>query len=61
MVQDLNGPRNKMVDDASQCWDVSDTKLLAYFITYPQPESWQLLYLKRNQSSVLTLHLLQLK
>jgi hypothetical protein len=61
-VQYLDGPRNKMADDASRRWDLSDTAFLAYFTsTYPQTESWQLLHLRPEQSSVLTSHLLRLK
>jgi hypothetical protein len=61
-VQYLDGPSNKMADDASRRWDLSDTAFLAYFnSTYPQNASWQLLHLPPEQSSELTLHLLRLK
>ncbi len=61
-VQYLDGPSNKMADDASRRWDLSDTAFLAYFnSTYPQTASWQLHHLPPEQSSDLTLHLLRLK
>jgi hypothetical protein len=39
----LPGPLNRMGDDASRCWDLSDAKLLTHFdLFYPQPMPWQL-------------------
>jgi hypothetical protein len=37
----LPGPLNRMGDDASRHWDLSDTELLTHFdLSYPQPMPW---------------------
>lgn len=39
----IPGPLNRMADDASRLWHLTDSQLLAYFnSTYPQSELWQL-------------------
>ncbi len=43
----ITGPANTMADDCSRLWQLSDSQLLAHFnLTYPQPQSWQLVQLR---------------
>jgi hypothetical protein len=42
-INHISGEDNRMADDASQLWTLSDSQLLNYFnSTYPQTHSWQL-------------------
>jgi hypothetical protein len=48
----LPGPLNRMADDASRLWHLSDHALLHHFnSTYPQPASWQLYHPTANFNS----------
>lgn len=54
----LPGVLNRMSDDASRLWHLSDTALLAYFnSTYPQEVCWELHHVRPNllSSVILTL------
>jgi hypothetical protein len=45
----ISGDDNRMADDASRRWDLTDEELLTYFnSTYPQTRSWQLCPLKKQ-------------
>ncbi|EJK61866.1 hypothetical protein THAOC_17564 [Thalassiosira oceanica] len=48
------GLANKMADDCSRLWHLSDSDLLAYFgVTYPQSEPWQICHLEPESASAL--------
>ena len=51
----IPGPANVMADDCSRLWDLSDSRLLAYFNSvYAQPQPWQLVTLRPEMLSSLT-------
>ena len=50
----IHGKANKMADDASRLWDLSDSALLAHFeLHYPQTRPWQLCQLRPEMLSSL--------
>ena len=50
----IPGLANKMADDCSRLWHLSDSDLLAYFdVTYPQSEPWQICHLEPESASAL--------
>ena len=54
----LPGLANKMADDCSRLWHLSDSQLLHYFNSvYPQTISWQLVHLRPAMASSLILAL----
>jgi len=54
----IAGPVNKMADDCSRLWHLSDSQLLAYFNSmYPQKRPWKLVHLRPEMHSALTLAL----
>ena len=56
----LPGPINRMADDCSRLWNLSDHELLTYFnFTYPQSTSWQMRHLSPKMLSALTSALLR--
>lgn len=51
----ISGKDNRMADDASRLWHLSDEKLLTYFdSTYPQSTSWQLFRIPTEINCLLT-------
>jgi hypothetical protein len=53
-VHFIPGVANSMADDASRCWHLSDSQLLAHFESrYPQSLPWQLCHLTPKQTSEL--------
>ena len=51
----LSGVDNRMADDASRLWHLSDAAFLAYFnSSYPQKRSWRLLLLPSEVNSLMT-------
>ena len=51
----LSGNDNRMADDASRLWHLSDHDFLAYFNSaYPQTSSWKLLLLPSEVNSLMT-------
>jgi hypothetical protein len=53
-IEHISGDDNRMADDASRLWELSDAELLTYFnSTYPQTQSWQLCQPNKHMSSVL--------
>jgi len=56
----IPGTANKMADDCSRKWDLTDDQLLTYFdLTYPQSTSWRMLHLRPEMSSALISALLK--
>jgi hypothetical protein len=54
----IPGVANKMADDCSRLWHLSDSQLLAHFnVHYPQPLSWRMCHLSVKMNSALTLAL----
>ncbi len=54
-ISHISGEDNRMADDASRLWNLSDAELLTHFnSTYPQKQSWELCPTSRQLSSVLT-------
>lgn len=54
----IAGDANKMADDCSRLWQLSDSQLLAYFNSvYPQMHSWKLVHLRPEMLSSLILAL----
>ena len=50
----ITGDDNRMADDASRLWQLSDDELLTYFnLTYPQTKSWTLCHPDKEMSSAL--------
>ena len=53
-VHFIPGAANVMADDASRCWHLSDSQLIAHFESrYPQNLPWQLCHLTPEQASEL--------
>ncbi|CAJ1944687.1 unnamed protein product, partial [Cylindrotheca closterium] len=51
----LSGTNNRMADDASRLWHLSDAKFISYFNrTYPQINSWQLYRMPNAVNSLMT-------
>jgi hypothetical protein len=51
----LPGPLNRMGDDSSRRWDLSDAELLTHFdLSYPQPTPWQLYHPNSAMLSAVT-------
>ena len=56
----LPGHLNKMADDCSRLWSLSDSQLISHFnSTYPQPNTWKMHRLRPEMHSVLTWNLLK--
>ena len=54
-ISHIPGVVNKMADDCSRLWHLSDSQLLAYFNrTYPQALSWSMCHLNPVMNSALT-------
>ena len=54
-IQHLAGDLNRMADDCSRLWHLTDSQLVAYFnSTYPQKHSWRLCHLRPEMNLALT-------
>jgi hypothetical protein len=54
-IEHISGDNNRMADDASRKWSLSDDALLTYFnSTYPQMQPWQLCHPTKPVSSSVT-------
>jgi hypothetical protein len=57
-ISHIPGVVNKMADDCSRLWHLSDSQLLAHFnLHYPQALSWRMCHLRAEMNSALTLAL----
>ena len=53
-IEHLSGERNRMADDCSRLWYLTDTQLLAYFNShYPQDQPWRMYRLRPEMHSSL--------
>ena len=53
-IEHLAGDLNRMADDCSRLWNLTDSQLVAYFNKhYPQKRSWRLCHLRPEMNSAL--------